>query len=213
MDPLHSFSSKSKPKSSKGTNFIEALKDFGTPLKQQAKDLTLGTGRNFLDQIFGTAPSQSTPASSEQKVDQPHNFEDFLKSRERQIAFQERRRYEHKIEEERIIFHRKQEEAKLQIKAVQEELKKLADATGDLSVEIKKATFTAVVDPGTYHENFFDRIRKLIALARTKITESTSWLETFNNRCKKRSYYWGAVQTSGTKFMLSHERYMATQAG
>ena len=137
----------------------------------------------------------------------------YLKSRERQAVSRERQKFEGRIREERLVFHRKQEEAKLQIKAVQEELKKLADASQGLSQEIKKATFTATVEPGTYHDNFFDRIRRLIQLARKKISESKSWLETFNHRAKKRSHYWFNVKKSGTKFMLSQERYMSTQVG
>ncbi|GAG16340.1 unnamed protein product, partial [marine sediment metagenome] len=177
------------------------------------KDASLGTGKGMVDQLFGAPRTPTAPHSGELKADKPFNFEDFLKSRERLAVQKERQRYQHKIEEEHLVFHRKQEEAKLQIKAVQNELKKLADASQGLSIEIKKATFTAAVEPGTYHENFFDRIRRLIELARKKIVESKSWLETFNHRSKKRSHYWGQVKKSGTKFMLSQERYMATQAG
>ena len=201
MDTFSSFNQNSqKQKKTQGsTNFIEALKGFGSSFKQQAKDAAFGV--------------PSKPQSGDLKAEQPFNFENYLKSRERQIESREKQKYERKIQEERLIFHHKQEEAKLQIKAVQEELKKLASATTGLSNEVKKAVFTAAVEPGTYHENFFDRIRNLIELARKKIVESKSWLETFNKRSKKRSHYWFNVKKSGTKFMLSQERYMATQVG
>lgn len=195
------------------TNFIEALKDLGSSFKNQAKDATWGTGKGMVDQILGAPKTPVKPESGELQPEQPFNFEDYLKSRERQAVSREKQKFERRIQEERLVFHRKQEEAKLQIKAVQEELKKLADASQGLSVEIKKATFTATVEPGTYHDNFFDRIRRLIQLARKKISESKSWLETFNHRAKKRSHYWFNVKKSGTKFMLSQERYMSTQVG
>lgn len=198
---MNSFSpfSQKKKKAQGSTNFIEALKGFGSSFKKQSKDAVLGI--------------PSKPQSGDLKAEQPFNFEDYLKSKERQIVTREKQRYERKIQEERLIFHHKQEEAKLQIKAIQEELKKLASATSGLSVEVKKAVFTAAVEPGTYHENFFDRIRRLIEFARKKIVESKSWLETFNHRTKKRSHYWFNVKKSGTKFMLSQERYMSTQVG
>jgi hypothetical protein len=211
MDPFNPFNNhQQNKKTAKPVNFIEALKGFSTPIKQQAKDVTVGTGRGVVNQIFG-APKQ--PQSGEMTPDAPFNFEDYLKSKEKQIVQREQQKFQHRFEQERLVFHRKQEEAKLQIKAVQEELKKLAESTQGLSIEVEKATIQAVVEPGTYHENFFDRIRNLIALARKKLAESQSWLQIFNHRAKKRSHYWGQVKKSGTKFMLSQERYTATQTG
>ncbi len=201
MDPFSQFSSNSSSKKNqRPTNFIEALKEIGNSAKQQSKDF-----------VFG--PQIPKDQSSESNPDQPFQFEDYLKSREKQIAFQERQRYQRRIEEERLVFHRKQEEAKLQVQAIQNELKKLAETTQNLSQEVKKATLQAVVEPGTYHENFFDRIRGLIELARKKLSESNTWMQIFNQRSKKRSHYWFNVGKSGTKYMLSQERYMVTQVG
>lgn len=197
-----SFSSKQKSKkTARPANFIETLKGFGSPVKQQVKDLAFG------------ASTSSHPSSGELNPEAPFNFNDYLKSKENQIEFREQQKYQRRFEEERLVFHHKQEEAKVQIKAVQEELKKLAEATQELSIEVKKTAFTAVVNPGTYHESFFDRLRSLIELARKKLVESKSWLQTFNHRTKKRSHYWQSVKKSGTKFMLSQERYMSTQVG
>jgi len=198
MDSFNPFNQKQK-KTQGTTNVIETLKGFGSSFKKQAKDATFGI--------------PSKPQSGDLKPEQSFNFEDYLKSKERQIVTREKQKYERKIQEERLVFHHKQEETKLQIKAVQEELKKLATTTSGLSVEVKKAVFSAVVTRGTYHENFFDRIRNLIELARKKLVESKSWLETFNQRSQKKSHYWGQVKKSGTKYMLSQERYTATSVG
>lgn len=217
MDPLNNLNQKPKAKkttSSKATNFIEALKDLSSSVKKQAKDATLETGRGLVDQIFGAPKTSKQPQSGELTPDKPFNFEDFLKSRERQIEHAQKQRFEKRLREERVIFHHKEEEAKLQIKAIQEELKKLAQATQGLSQEVKKAVFTQTVEPGTYHLSFFNRIRRIIELARKQITESKTWFEAFNHRKKrKQAFYWSQVKKSGTKYMLSQERYMATQAG
>ncbi|PIS09655.1 hypothetical protein COT75_00455 [Candidatus Beckwithbacteria bacterium CG10_big_fil_rev_8_21_14_0_10_34_10] len=216
MDSINIFSSSSKKKkgSHQPVSFIEALKDIGSSVQKQAKDATIGTGKAMADQLLGgNKNSDQVGDSGELQPETPFNFEDYLKSREKQIEQVQKQKFESRIQEERLVFHRKEEEAKLEIKAVQEELKKLAESTEGLSVEIKKATFTATVNPGTYHENFFSRIKRLIQLARKKLVESQTWLESFNYRSQRKSAYWGGVKKSGTKFMLSQERYTATKTG
>jgi len=213
MDPFKQQST-SKKTSNRPNNFIEALKDLGSSIKQQAKDATLGAGKSMVDQVLNAPPIDNKPQAGELNPNTPFNFEDFLKSRERQIEQTQKQRYEKRLKDETLIFHRKEEEAKLQIKSIQEELKKLAEVTQGLSQEVKKAVFTASVAPGTYHLTFFDRIRGIIELARKQISESKTWFESFNRRKKhKQGHYWGQVKKSGTKFMLSQERYMATQSG
>lgn len=201
-----------KQKSNRPNNFIEAIKEIGSSIKSQAKDATVGTGRSAMDQLFG-APKNTTPQIGEMPANKPFNFEDFLRSREKQIEFNERQKYARKFREETLVFHRKEEEAKRQIAQIQEELKKLAEETVGLSQEVKKAVFEGVAQGGTYHVSFFDRIKRIIEIARKQITESRHWFQTLNQRRKQKSYYWYRVKKSGTRFMLSHERYMATQAG
>jgi len=205
FDPFNQ-QSKAKNKTAKATNFIEALKDIGASAKKQAKEAAFKSARSVPDQLFGLpqAPKEETG---------PANFEKFLESREKQTASRERNRYQQQLERERLVSHHREEEAKLKIKAVQEELQKLAQVTEGLSIEVKKAAFVATVEPGVYHENFFDRIRRCIELARKKIAQSKTWLEVFNHRSKKRSHYWANAKKSGTKYTLSQERTIATQVG
>lgn len=217
MDPLQPLKPQSKPKPKKTTkaaNFIESLKELSSSLKKQSKDATLGVGQTAYQQIFSRPAAPTAPKTGELIPDKPFNFEDFLKSQERQAEFRAKQGFERRFTQETMVFHRKEEEAKLQIKAIQEELKKLAETTKDLSQEVKKAVFTTAVEPGAYHLSFFERIRQMIELARKQIAESKTWFETFNKRKKsKQAFYWFNVKKSGTKFMLSQERYMATQAG
>jgi len=210
MDPLNPFDQKPKKKpQTKSHNFIETLKEIGSSIKDQAKEATLGAAKNAVDQITGTAEDSSSSPMSEQSFD----FEEFLKSREKQVEYIERKTAERKIEQERLVFNRKEEETQQQIKFLAEELKKLAKETEGLDLEVKKATEAAFVDPGAYHFSFLERIRRIIALARKQIAESRTWLQTWNDRAKKRSHYWFNVKKSGTKFMLSGERSVATSKG
>ncbi|MBM3208895.1 hypothetical protein FJZ40_01190 [Candidatus Shapirobacteria bacterium] len=115
--------------------------------------------------------------------------------------------------EERLVYDGKERQILLQTKALQEELSQLAKATDNLGKEVEIATFQTPVSPGIYHVSFFEKLRAFIKVFKSKIDSSAAWLSAFNARAKKKNYYWGQVKKSGSKFMLSADRYMATQAG
>lgn len=115
--------------------------------------------------------------------------------------------------QEQLVFSRAQQETQLQIKAILEELKKLVDSTKNLTKEVEIAAEQVPVEPGVYHLTFFEKLRRAIILFKKRIEESATWLAEFNQKAKKRNYYWAQVRKSGTKFMLSAERYMSTSAG
>lgn len=199
-------------------NFIEALKDLGSGIKSQAKAASVGTLDNAVGQITGQAQGQpgEKPDAALSQPQMPFNFAEFLRSRENQIRQQERLISQQQRGVETLVFHRKEEQAKKEIEVIKTEIKKLVIETGDIATELQeaeKAVATTTVAAGIYHLNFFERVRRLIKLARKRICESKSWLQLFNSRSQDKSYYWAQVQKSGTKYMLSHERYMATQAG
>lgn len=143
-----------------------------------------------------------------------------LRSMEEKTAELEKRYFErfyhqaeHLRRQERTIHDSKERGLEIQVKALQEELNEMAKATQELEKEVAVAAFQAPVKPGVYHLRFFEKLRHFIKAFRGKIENSAAWLSAFNKRSKKRNYYWAQVRKSGTKFMLSGERYMATQAG
>lgn len=197
-----------KSNSQKPNNFIEAIKDISSNVKQQTKDLTLGTSRGVIDQVLGTDQATSQQTAPEDAPDKALNFEEYLKSREKQIEQTQKARYEKRIRQEVMIFHRREQEAKLQIQSIQEELKKLAEVTIELSQEVKQAVFMPPAEIGTYHLTFFARIRRVIEIARKKIADSKTWFTEFNRRRKrKQCFFWMQAKKSGTRFTLSQERY------
>jgi len=115
--------------------------------------------------------------------------------------------------QERIVWRQEEEKVRLQITAILEELKKLAAATKNLAQETEIATEQIPPQPGEYHLSFFEKLRQTLILIRKRVENSATWLATFNQRAKRRNFYWGQVRKTGTKFMLSQERYMATQVG
>ncbi len=183
-------SSNNLPKKGPFTDsFLETLRNFGPGIAQEAKN-----------QVF----SQKT---GELK---PEQILDLQKERQRWGIYQD---YLDIRRQEKIIWTKKQQETELQIKAILAELQKLAQITSNLAKEVKIATQQVPVEPGVYHISFFEKLRQTILLFKQHIEQATNWLNVFNQRAKKRNYYWAQVRKSGTKFMLSQERHMATQTG
>jgi predicted RNase H-like nuclease (RuvC/YqgF family) len=217
-DPYNNFNHFSKKKKKKGgsnkpANFIEALKDLGNSVKKQSREVTEGTARNALEQISGKDSTQE-PTTQERTANKgTFNFEEYLRSRDKQIKYKERKRYENRLQQEKAVYNKRDKEIKKQIELLQEEIKKLASETKELNTQVEKTAKQEIVDPGVYHLSFLEHIRKIISLARKRVNESRTWLQAFQSRSKKKSYYWNNVKKSGTKFMLSHERYMVTQKG
>jgi len=184
MDPFQS--GKKRKSGPKHQNFLEAFKDSGAAKR---------------------------PIQPNQPTAEAFNFEEFLNQQEKRIRQQERSRFEFIRREEQIIFSREKNQIKVQIETIQTQIKELAKDQVGLMEEVDKAAFQAVVNPGVYHQNFFERLLHLIRLARKKVAESRTWLQLQNHRSQKRTGYWQSVKKSGTSFMLSGERTVATQAG
>lgn len=178
------------------------------PFSSLAKPKQKATSyKNLIEALKNTGKTDQQPAQNSLKIQEQ------LKAREHHIRQQERTRFESIRREEKVIYSREKQQVKIQIETLQTQIQALSKEQIGLLGEMEKTAFQAVVNPGTYHQNFFERLLGLIKLAKKKIAESRSWMQLHNQRAKKRSHYWQNVKTSGTKFMLSQERYSATQAG
>jgi len=112
----------------------------------------------------------------------------------------------------RVIATHEDFRIKQQIEAIRQELKALAASLAGLHQEVQKAVTEAPVDPGIYHLNFFEKLRSFLMLLRQQIEDSRTWLALSVSR-KKKIGYWRMFKKHGTKFGLSSERVIATQAG
>jgi len=204
-----------KPKNNQGKrlpsndSFLEALRDLGTGVGNSvANDVIKGIPQEALNQI-------TRKKSGELKPNQTLNLDQLAKTEERFSRQTERFTQEFLDirHQERLIWKQEEEKTKLQIAAILEELKKLASATKNLANEVDIAAKQVPVEPGVYHLSFFEKLRETLVLIRKRVEDAATWLSAFNQRAKRRNYYWAQVRKSGTKFMLSQERYMATQAG
>ena len=185
-------------------NFIEALKGIGgQTTKSLTHDVIGGVGRDFVQSLTG-----SNSQSSE------NNFSDERTNNTEQQIHEAIWRQERQRELSATpLFSRKEEENKAKIKAIQEELKALAKELAGLDRSLQKAIEEEIINPGSYHVNFFEKLRRIIINLRKQVNDSANWLEISAERKAARSGFWGNVKTSGSKFLMSSEHTVATQSG
>ena len=96
------------------------------------------------------------------------------------------------------------------------ELKKIIATTLELQTQYNEFTvIQTVVNPGKYHESFFEWLLSIVKNARMKVEDSGAWLAATKGKHAKRGSYWRMAdeKVGGTSFSLSSERIVATQVG
>lgn len=192
-------------------SFLEALRDLGSGVVDSvAHDVVGGVTEEAVDQLTGR--KTNTPKTNQTL--QPGEWAEVEQEaweKEKIEPFQ--REFGQIQQQERLLFKQSEQNNQLQIRGILEELKKLVASTETLAEEVEVAVQQAPVDPGVYHLSFFEKLRQTIILFKRQIEDSSTWLAAFNQKAKKHNYYWGQVRKSGTKYLLSQDRYMSTQAG
>lgn len=197
----------SKRRTSNTDSFLEAFRDLGSDIVSTASDNFKGGLNDVKDALFPFGQSQTG-----------ENKQDFWKSQqELERKYQTQVRQAEVIHrEEKVLFTREQKETQEQVKNLQEQIKGLAQATSQLSSQANAAEIVAMQETpnaGKYQLTFLKRLIKAIAELRAQVQESSFWLAAWNKKSQKKNYYWGQFKKSGSKFLLSSDRYMATQAG
>ncbi|MGB9911080.1 MAG: DUF5660 family protein [Microgenomates group bacterium] len=189
-----------KPPKGTTDSFLEALRELGKDIQNSATEAGKGLIEEAKNQLTG---------KGEIYPNQPKTFQ------EEKEPFVSPIRPEFTLsQQEKVLWNQEKQQVQIQIKAILEELKRLAQATQNLTKEVQvAASQPPPVEPGKYHLSFFEKLRETLKLLRQRVENSVTWLQAFNQRKKIRNYYWAQVRKAGTKFMLSQERYMATQVG
>ena len=188
-------------------SFLEAL-----------RELSLGTGKGGdFSQLQREFPSEAPKKLSGQLI--PGQAEvieagkaDFEARKYKKLFFQEKSLRQ----EEKKLRVQDEQQVKLRIEAIRQDLKKLATAQVRLEEQVQIAVIqTNVVAPGVYQLSFFEQLRQFIASLRKNAESAANWMAVFNHKNKRKGYYWNQVKRKGggSNFYLSGERYMATQAG
>lgn len=187
-------------------NFLEALRDLSRDAASQASIQIQKAITEDIPQSFGFNQSGDlTP-------NQSFSLEDMRKA-EKVGENRAENRFNNRLQEERLVFLRSENETKKQIQIIQQDILAFAKSAGDLAQQVQIATMQAPINPGVYQRNFFEHLRSMIKILRSNVESSRNWLAAQNSRATRRGSYWGSVKTSGTKFMLSQERYMVTTTG
>jgi len=203
LNKSKSFNSSNK-KAGSQDSFLEAFRDLGAGTISTIKeDLVKKGAKDIVNSLL-----PFTQPSTESEIDPSLNNADLERKYQNKL-----RRAENIRREEKILFTRQEKITNNQVKSLQEEILKLAKATGELGKQVEIAASQQVVETGTYHVGFFEHLRKLIIELRSQIQESSYWLAAWNKKSQKKNYYWSQFKKSGSKFLLSSDRYMATQAG
>ncbi len=153
-----------------------------------------------LKQLWGEGPSSD--ASEFEKLMQPENIE------RKEIP----RGNASEINNELILFSADDREIAQEIQIIRVEIAKLVKTVKEVDFAIQKAVMDIPVNPGVYHLNFLERIKKLLKLVKQKLEDSKTWLK-HNTSKKKQRGYWMQYKKKGTSFGLSSERNVATQSG
>lgn len=216
-DPFGHFSPKPQASRQTGrvTNFLEAFKENAG--KRPAEILA---GGNFLEAFKKSAARRTdvVPTSGDLRPGEVIPVSDAVsieeaKRREEQAREQERMLARQREEEQKARFKAKQEQVIKQIEAIREAILKIARKIQNVGLEFEKAAFEAPVNPGSYHVTFFEKLKSALEVIKKRLDESASWLHVYNKRKKNMPFFWQQVQKSGTKYMLSAERYMQMAAG
>ncbi|MEK7518229.1 MAG: DUF5660 family protein [Patescibacteria group bacterium] len=125
--------------------------------------------------------------------------------------------YDYKSEilhREKRSIQRLSQETENNIQQILVELKKLVSTTRELKTQFKEVAVEKVVNPGKYHESFFEWLLSSVRDALKKVEDSGAWLSAVKSKNAKRGYWDLANEkVGGTSFSLSSERVVATQTG
>lgn len=190
--------------------FFEQIREGGSSTtKPSKKDLVgkvtetaVGIAEGTLTQLLGI------PKTGELKEGQVLEFSKEKKRKELLSPYFEIHR------KEALLFVREQEitqeveAARAELKQAIKELEKLGQDVAAVEKTVEKMP----VKPGIYHLSFFERLRQIIRFFRERIEESRTWLGMMASK-KRQKRYWALYKKHGTKFGLSAERVIATQAG
>ncbi|MBI4059253.1 hypothetical protein HY404_03380 [Candidatus Microgenomates bacterium] len=196
------------------TQLLETLQGLGgDAFSSLTRDVGTEIPKEIFKQIFGLpekkisgnlAPGESV--NMEVMMSGQHETQKQAQTqliRERQIHAEEQR-----------LTSKKQQELKMQLSVLIQEVGQLAQTTQGLTKEIQVAAMSAPIEPGVYHVIFFEKLITFIQSFRKKIENASEWIGTYNGRAKKRANsFWGQVGISGAKRLLSTEDTVTRSAG
>ncbi|KKR43806.1 hypothetical protein A2434_02215 [Candidatus Woesebacteria bacterium RIFOXYC1_FULL_41_14] len=194
-------------------NVLESLKDLGTGTSVQTKDFIKNTSEDFIRELLGLTIPQ-VKRSGELNLGQTVQMGDILSGREertREVKMQAT--FERRIlNEERRTSQEKSGELRMELKAIMEEIQKVAASTENFAEAAQVSMISAPIEPGIYHVHFFESILEFLQSFRKRIDLAATWLTSTNKRAEKKNY-WATYKKKGSSFLLSPDHYLSRSAG
>ncbi|MCL5438789.1 MAG: DUF5660 domain-containing protein [Patescibacteria group bacterium] len=199
-------------------NLIEAGRDLGDDVaKTMFSDLALGSASDAWEQFFGSGKSEK---DNKQLSGDLSEGEELNLKKTKEPKKTVRPDILPNIDYRREIIHAEtlgqnevSREITVKIQEIRVEIQKLTQTSKELQVQFKDVVVAQLPKKaGKYHLFFFEWVLSAIKIARQKVEESQSWLNTFQNKKSKRNY-WAMEKKHGTSFSLSNERVVSTQTG
>ncbi|KUK78896.1 MAG: hypothetical protein XD95_0720 [Microgenomates bacterium 39_7] len=107
-------------------------------------------------------------------------------------------------------------ETNIKINQIKEQIKAIADNMSQINHQVETIETAAeenIPQRSRYQLNFLELLLSFLKDLRERVEEGNTWLIAFQKKTNKKSYFWGQVKKSGSKFLLSSDRTPATQTG
>ncbi|MBI4058124.1 hypothetical protein HY405_02340 [Candidatus Microgenomates bacterium] len=188
---------------------LESLRDLSDDVSGTMRNTAAEISRDFFKELIGAQIPERKITGDLEPGDSLEMTQVLSGQWEEKKKLQAELAQERRIRaEEQRLANKKQQELRIQLSTLTQEVVQLAHTTHGLSKEIQVAVMAAPVEPGVYHVIFFEKLVQFIQSFRKKIENASEWLALYNGRASKRAKtFWGQVATGGAKRMLSGEDY------
>lgn len=198
--------------------FARALQEIGGTTVKQASTIPGGMFSDAMESLLGThssppQPEDTNPSNPFAKALQ--ESKQLNPEQQKEVNLEKQRAVLHKEYQMTEVFNMREAKDKELIKQLQEQLRGLAKEMKQLDQSTHTAIHSDVVDPGTYHVHFFQKLLSFLVMMRKRVQEANTWIENFNSRGKKQGAFWGQVynKKGGTAYLMSQEHQVARNVG
>ncbi len=108
------------------------------------------------------------------------------------------------------IYSSKEKALENRLEVIRQQLKQLSKQLKQLDTSTQTAIHSEPIKIGEYHLSFLEQLQQKLKFLSQKVAEANTWLSLYNQRGKKKSYYWGQFSKKGSSFSLNQERQLAT---
>ncbi len=189
------------------------MKDLGGGVgKTLINDVGKETGSEFMRQLLGlrARPKISGEIQRGENLivgDAMSGKKEVQDKQLKQVRFEKRI-----LEEEKAVIEKKNNELKLRLHAIAQEIQSVVLSTPKLARQVEVASLTATNAPGIYHVMFLEKILEFLRSFKENIESASAWLGATNKRANKKNF-WNQYKVQEGTALLNPETYNSRSAG